>query len=81
MLSQSEAIIEAFKALGGVRTANEIRVWVNKSYGDKWKDYSTIMADMVPLSLGGNNSSTVPEYFQVLKRDSRGKYCLVAEVN
>jgi hypothetical protein len=81
MLSQSEAIIEAFKALGEVRTANEISDWVNKKYGERWKDYSTTMADMVPLSHGGNSSSTVPEYFQILKRVSRGKYCLITEVN
>jgi hypothetical protein len=81
MLSQCEAIIEAFKALGEVRTASEIRDWVNKKYGEKWKDYSTTMADMVPLSHGGNGSSRVPEYFQVLKRESIGKYCLIAEEN
>lgn len=81
MLSQSEAIIEAFKNLEGVRTAQEIRNWVIKNYGDQWKDYNTTLADMVPYSLGGNSSSTVPEYFRILKRISRGKYCLIDELN
>lgn len=80
MLSQSEAIIEAFKNLGGVRTAQDIRSWVIKKYGDQWKDYSTIMADMVPFFLGGNSSSTIPECFRVLKRVETGKYCLIDEV-
>lgn len=64
MLSQSEAIIEAFEAMGGARTAQEIKYWVEKKYGQRWKDYSTCMADMVPISLGGNISSTVPDYFR-----------------
>jgi hypothetical protein len=79
MLTQREAIIEAFKSHGGVKTAEEIRDLVIKKHGEQWKDFSTPMADMVPPSLGGNSSSTVPEYFRVLKRVSRGKYCLIDE--
>jgi hypothetical protein len=81
MLSQSEGIIEAFKNLGGIRTAQEIRDWVIKNYGDQWKDYNTSLEDMVPYSLGGNSSSTVPEYFRILKRISRGKYGLIVKIN
>lgn len=52
---------------------------MNKKYPSKWKDFGTMLADMVPVSHGGNNSSTVPEYFRVLKRVERGKYCLIEE--
>jgi hypothetical protein len=79
MVTQCEAIIEAFKHLGGYRSINEIEGWVRKRYGDRWKDFGTAMADMVPLELGGNNSSNVPESLRVLKRVSRGVYCLVED--
>ena len=79
MITQNEAIIEAFKELGGVRTKEEIATWVNNKYGTKWKDFSTPLADMVPESRGGNKSSLVPEYFRVLERVERGKYRLVEE--
>jgi hypothetical protein len=80
MVTQAEAIIEAFKSIRGVRSANEIESWVKNVYGDHWKDFSTLMADMVPASYGGNNSSTVPEYFRVLRRIKRGQYCLIDEI-
>lgn len=38
----------------------------------------TSLADMVPRSKGGNESSLVPDYFQVLERVERGKYLLIA---
>ncbi|MEB3102049.1 hypothetical protein [Ferviditalea candida] len=56
MITQNEAILEAFKELGGVRTAKEICEWVEKKYGNRWNDYSTTMADMVPPNHGGNPS-------------------------
>ncbi|RXI96295.1 hypothetical protein DS745_21430 [Anaerobacillus alkaliphilus] len=77
MITQCEAIIEAFKELGGVQTHQEIANWVNKKYGPKWKDFSTPLADMVPVAKGGNKSSTVPDYFRVLERVERGKYRLL----
>lgn len=80
MVTQAEAIIEAFQSIEGVRSANEIESWVTNIYGNKWQDFSTRMADMVPVSYGGNNSSTVPEYFQVLRRIKRGQYCLIDEI-
>lgn len=77
MITQCEAIIEAFKELGGVRTHHEIAEWVNKKYGPNWKDFRTPLADMVAVSKGGNQSSTVPDYFRVLERVERGNYRLL----
>lgn len=56
-MTQPQAIIEAFKALGGTRNKHEIEGWVSQKYGDTWKDCGTPMADMVPISRGGNKSS------------------------
>jgi len=77
--TQHEAIIEAFKELGGSRTIEEIRDWVRGIYGDKWKDFGTRMADMVPLELGGKPSSNVQDEFRVFRRVSKGKYSLIVE--
>jgi len=77
--TQHEAIIEAFKNLGGIRTAAEIEVWLTKKYGLRWVYYSTRMADMVPERLGGNSSSTVPDEFRVLTRISKGEYALIGD--
>jgi hypothetical protein len=55
-----EAIIAAFETLGGERTIKEIKDWVYVRYGDRWKDIATSMADMVPVSQGGNESSRIP---------------------
>ena len=75
-MTQQEAIIEAFEALGGTRNKFEIEGWVSQKYGDVWKDYGTPMADMVPISRGGNNSSNVREELRVLERISPGEYRL-----
>lgn len=72
-----EAIITAFDELGGERHIKEIIDWVYEKYGDRWKDIVTTMADMVPVSYGGNTSSQIEEKYRVLKRVSRGKYCLI----
>lgn len=77
MLSQCETIIEAFQNLGGVRSIKEISDWVTKKYGDLWKDFGTQMADMVPRTHEGNNSSSIPAENRVLQRLSRGKYSLI----
>lgn len=79
MVTQNEAIIEAFRAMGGIRTAQEIKNWVESKHGTRWKDYSTPLADMVSRQHGGNQSSTVPDYFRVLKRVSIGKYSLIQD--
>ena len=75
-MTQQEAIIEAFKALGGWKTIYEINAWVSQKYGDTWKDCGTSMADMVSISRGGNNSSSVREELRVLERVGHGKYRL-----
>lgn len=56
-MTQKEAVIHAFTALGGERTAKEIQYWVVANIGQKWKGFNTIMADMVSLANGGNASS------------------------
>ncbi|MGG3561982.1 hypothetical protein ABES03_10290 [Neobacillus rhizosphaerae] len=77
-MTQAEAIIEAFKALGGTRRIFEIKNWVDNKYGlNRWKDFNTTIADMVPISLGGNKTSTLPERVKVLKRVKVGHYCLI----
>lgn len=73
-----EAIIEAFEELGGTRTIAEIKKHVSDKHGtEKWKDFGTVMADMVSTQYGGNNSSDVPKQYRVLKRISRGLYAKV----
>lgn len=76
-MTQTEAIIEAFKALGGTRNQYEIRSWVIEKYGDVWKDFSASMADMVLIFRGGNSSSNVREELRVLERVSTGEYRLL----
>jgi hypothetical protein len=80
MITQNEAIIEALRELGGERTAEEIKAWVEKKYGPKWKDFNTSLADMVAPAYGGNQSSNVPDYFRVIMRVSRGNYCLIKDL-
>jgi len=77
LMSQNEAIIEAFQALGGIRGIAEITSWINERYGNQWKGFGTVMADMVPRSHGGNASSLEPKHFRVLERVKRGKYRLL----
>ncbi|WP_223702163.1 hypothetical protein [Sutcliffiella deserti] len=64
MKTQTEAVLEAFKALGNERSIAEIREWVTKEYGEKWKDFGTTMGDMVSQEVGGNKSSTVPARYR-----------------
>jgi len=77
MVIQHEAIIEAFNALGGERTIREVEEWVRRRYSHRWKDFGTAMADMVPITLGGNTSSQCSKHLRVLRRVSRGKYTLI----
>ncbi|MDI6782992.1 MAG: hypothetical protein QME64_02725 [bacterium] len=81
MPNQCEAIIEAFQALGGERTIREIEDWVKNKYGASWKSLSTAMADMVPLSLGGNPSSQVQDRLRVLERVGKGIYRLAEQTH
>jgi len=78
MVTCVEAIIEAFRALGGDRSFDEIENWVLKKYGAKWKRIAieTCMADMVPEELGGNPTSTVKSEYKVLRRLDKAVYTL-----
>jgi len=76
-VTQCEAIIEAFQALGRERRISEIEDWVSRKYGRKWKDFGTLMADMVPIKLDGNTSSSVSPKYRRLKRVRRGYYSLI----
>lgn len=81
-MAQAEAVIEAFKVLGGCRHFSEIASWVNTRihlFGRKWSDFGTCMADMVPLSHGGNPTSTKKKSVRVLKRCEPGVYCLITK--
>ncbi|MHC9538582.1 MAG: hypothetical protein AB9903_03600 [Vulcanimicrobiota bacterium] len=78
-ITQCEAIIEAFKNLGGVRDIEEITEWVNEKYGECWKDFGTSMADMVAQSHGGNSSSTLREELRILERVNLGKYRIITK--
>jgi hypothetical protein len=74
-VTKYEAIIEAFKALGGTRGIEEIRNWVCNKYGKRWSDdFGTTMADMVK---DGNKSTKVYSSYRVLKKDQTGKYSLL----
>ena len=79
-MTQPEAIIEAFKTLGETRNKYDIKAWVSQKHVDVWKDYGTTMADMVPISRGGNSSSTVREELRVLERVSPGEYRYCADM-
>ncbi|KIL37313.1 hypothetical protein SD71_01045 [Cohnella kolymensis] len=76
MITQAEAIIEAFESLGREipRSIKEVEDWVAEKYPGRWKDFGTRMADMVPSSEGGNQSSTVPEHMKVFIRTEKGIY-------
>ena len=76
MTTQKEAIVEALRVMGGGRTIKEVETWVDQHYGAKWKDFGTVMADMVPLENGGNNTSLEPREFRILRRTGRGTYSL-----
>jgi len=80
-VSLSDLIIEAFRALGGRRSIREIEDWVTERHGARWasSSFSTTMADMVPEALGGNSSSLILGDKRVLRRVSRGVYCLASD--
>lgn len=51
-------------------TIKEVDDWINAKYSTTWKSAGTAPADMVPKSLGGNNSSNVSDEYRVLERVS-----------
>ena len=75
-ISQYEAIIEAFNALGGARTAHEIKDWVTNKYGFVWTDFGTPMSHMIPTYLGHH----CPKKHRVLTRLNRGVYAVIGTV-
>jgi hypothetical protein len=60
-----EAIIAAYETPGGERTIKEIKDWIYEKYGNRWRDIGTSMADMVPVTRGGNESSRIPEVYRI----------------
>jgi Holliday junction resolvase len=75
-ICQYEAIIEAFNALGGAKTAYEIKEWVTNKYGSVWKDFSTPMCKMLPSHLNRH----CPKKYRVLTRQCRGIYVVAGTV-
>lgn len=70
----NEAIIQALRELGGEASIQEVKELVERNHPNTWKDISTVMADMVPVSRGGNGSSLLREDTRVLVRVARGRY-------
>lgn len=75
-MNHYQAIILALEDLGGEGTIKEVKEWVHLHYSNTWKDTGTTLADMVPMSLGGNSSSNVGDEYRILERISPGKYRL-----
>jgi hypothetical protein len=67
-----EAIIEALTSMGGSGSTSEISNYINSRYPNKWKDISTVMADLCPES----TTSTYKKTDRVLERIGRGRYRL-----
>jgi hypothetical protein len=76
-MTQNEVIIEALEALGGDGTIKEVSAWMDEMYPNRWKDYGTAMADMVPVYLGGNSTSNVKDELRILERMAPGRYRLI----
>jgi hypothetical protein len=77
VMTHYEAIIEALEFLGGEGTIKDIDQWIYEVYPNRWKDPGTAVADMVPVSLGGNQSSSVRDEYRVLQKIARGTYRLI----
>ncbi|CAH2716711.1 hypothetical protein BACCIP111895_03899 [Neobacillus rhizosphaerae] len=75
-MNHYQAIILALDNLGGEGTIGQVNDWINSNYPNTWKEAGTALADMVPMSLGGNRSSNVSEEFRILERVSPGRYRL-----
>ncbi|MEW9053961.1 MAG: hypothetical protein AB2392_22600 [Neobacillus sp.] len=73
------AILLALEDLGGEGTIKEVTKWIEKEYPNTWKDIGTALADMVPVSRGGNVTSTVSDEYRVLERVERGRYALYSK--
>ncbi|SFL57917.1 hypothetical protein SAMN04487943_102302 [Gracilibacillus orientalis] len=72
-----EAILKCFMDKQKPMTIQEVDIYISRQYKQKWKDVGTTLADMVPISYGGNTTSTVPDEYRKLKRLTRGTYTLI----
>ena len=72
-MSAHEAVTVAMRALGGDRTIQEVRTWIEAHLSQGWVDIGTTMADMSPSS---TSTTGLPLEQQVLDRVSDGTYRL-----
>ncbi len=72
-VSAHEAVTVAMMALGGDRTIQEVRTWIEAHLSQGWVDIGTTMADMSPSS---TSTTGLPLEQQVLDRVSDGTYRL-----
>lgn len=70
-----DAIREALVHLGGEGTTEEVRNYIHRKYGSKWKD-NTITTLMADLTYPGNPSSTIPMNKRFLKKVGPQRYRL-----
>jgi len=69
-----DAIIECFRANGGGPMTNqEVNRWIQHRYPRRWRDVSTVLAD---LTIGGNPTSNYKDNEKCLHRAGRGRYQL-----
>ncbi|MEO7962789.1 MAG: hypothetical protein ABIT38_02655 [Gemmatimonadaceae bacterium] len=72
-ITQAEAIWQAMTTLGGARSIQEVRDWLETRYPGQWKDVGTPMAD---LAFPGNPSSKYSPERRFLERVADGVYRL-----
>ncbi len=68
-----EAVIVAMRALGGERTVQEVKAWIEAHLTERWEDIGTTMADMAPSS---TSTTGLSPKRQVLDRVAVGTYHL-----
>ena len=70
-MTAAEAVWQAMTAMGGERSIEEVRDWIEARYPNQWVDIGTTMAD---LTSPGNVSSSYSEEQRFLERISIGRY-------
>jgi hypothetical protein len=70
-MTAASAIWQAITALGGERSTQEIRQWVESHHPNCWRDLGTTIAD---LAFPGSESSSYPSEQRFLERVSHGQY-------
>jgi hypothetical protein len=73
-ITAADAIFQAMKALGGIRTRIEVELWISNHLEQQWADIGTAMAD---LTYPGNDSSHYKPEERFLERVSFAKYRLI----